>query len=156
MVSQKLMLLAVKAARQGVRQGQGPFGAVIVKKGKVLAVAHNTVVSSKDSTCHAEVNAIRATCKKLKTFDLSGCEIYSTCEPCPMCFSSIYWAKIKKIIYGAGIADAASVGFKELTVSNAQLNRLGRAGMKIKKGLLRKECVGLMREWAANPKRVIY
>lgn len=156
MSERRFMEIALRKAYAGVAEGQGPFGAAIVKKGKVLAVAHNAVVSENDSTCHAEVNAIRAACKKLKTFDLSGCEIYSTCEPCPMCFSSIYWAKIRTIIYGASIADAKRVGFKELDISNASLNRLGKAKMKITRGFMKGECAEMMRAWANRPGKVIY
>ena len=115
------MELAIAKTREGIRHGQTPFGACIVKKGRVIACSHNEVWKNTDITAHAEVAAIRVACRKLGTIDLSGCTIYSTCEPCPMCFSAIHWAGIGKIVYGAGIADAAECGFGELEISNAAM-----------------------------------
>ena len=94
-------------------QGGGPFGAVIVKDGKVVSAAGNTVTPDNDPTAHAEVNAIRNACKELKTFDLSGCVLYTSCEPCPMCLSASYWARIGRIYYAAGRDDAAKAGFSD-------------------------------------------
>ena len=94
-------------------QGGGPFGAVIVKDGKVVSAAGNTVTPDNDPTAHAEVNAIRNACKELKTFDLSGCVLYTSCEPCPMCLSASYWARIEKIFFAAGRDDAAKAGFSD-------------------------------------------
>lgn len=91
----------------------GPFGAVITKDGKVVARANNTVTTSKDPSAHAEINAIRLACQKLDTHDLSGCEIYASCEPCPMCLSAIYWARIDKIYYAADRFDAKDIGFDD-------------------------------------------
>ncbi len=105
---------ARKEAIKGVKKGQGgPFGAIIVKNDKIIARAHNTVVSGTDPTAHAEINVIRKASKKLKTFNLSDCELYSSCEPCPMCFSAIYWARIKKVYYVATRNDAAKAGFDD-------------------------------------------
>ena len=94
----KFMRLAIAKAREGIKKGQAPFGACIVKNGKVIACSHNIVWESLDITAHAEINAIRTTCKKLKSVDLSGCTIYSTCEPCPMCFSACHWGRISRIV----------------------------------------------------------
>ena len=91
----------------------GPFGAVIVKDGEIVAEAFNRVTSSNDPTAHAEVTAIREACKKLNTFDLSGCELYTSCEPCPMCLAAIYWARIKKIYYANTKEDAADIDFDD-------------------------------------------
>ncbi|MCK8060938.1 MULTISPECIES: nucleoside deaminase [unclassified Fusibacter] len=96
----------------GVRDG-GPFGAVIVKDGEIIARGHNEVVSSHDPTAHAEIVVIRIASEKLGRFDLSDCELYTTCEPCPMCYSAIHWAKIKKFYYGATREDAAEIGFDD-------------------------------------------
>ena len=145
---EKFMRLAIAKTREGIKQGQTPFGACIVKGGKVVACAHNAVWKTIDITAHAEVGAIRAACRKLGTIGLSGCTIYSTCEPCPMCFSAIHWAKIGKIVYGAGIADAKECGFGELEISNAAMKRLGKSNVKITKGVLRKECRALFAEFA--------
>ncbi len=142
------MRLAIAAARQGIRGGQAPFGACIVKKGRVVACAHNNVWKDTDITAHAEVAAIRLACRKLGKIDLSGCEIYSTCEPCPMCFSAIHWAGIGRIIYGAGIADAKKCGFSELGIPTAKMKRLGRSRVRLEGGLLRGECRALFAEFA--------
>ncbi len=105
---------ALKEAYLGVQKNHGgPFGAVIVKDGKVVARAHNTVLRDSDPTCHAEMNAIRKASAKLKTFDLDGCEVYTTGRPCPMCASAIQWAKIDKVYYGCDYSDAKEIGFDE-------------------------------------------
>src|SRR5574341_2622213 len=119
------MQLAIKTAREGMAGGQTPFGSCIVRGGRVVACEHNGVWGQTDSTAHAEVQAIRAACRALKTVDLSGCDIYSTCEPCPMCFGAIHWAKLSTIVFGANVADAKALGFSELTISNQQMKDLG-------------------------------
>lgn len=113
MREKRFMLQAIKASLTNVDKGGGPFGAVIVKDGEVVAVGTNRVTCNNDPTAHAEVSAIRKACKKLKTFDLSGCEIYTSCEPCPMCLGAIYWARIDKIYYGNTKEDAANIGFDD-------------------------------------------
>lgn len=121
----KYLQMAIKLAEESVSSGKGgPFGAVIVKDGKVLAKANNTVTPSNDPTAHAEVNAIRKACKKLKDFELEGCTIYSSAEPCPMCLGAIYWARPKALYYAADREVAATAGFddsfiyKEILLSN--------------------------------------
>jgi len=105
---------AVQEAFLGLRKGHGgPFGAVIVRNNRLIARAHNQVLSLKDPTAHAEVQAIRLACRKLGRFDLSDCEIYSTCEPCPMCFAAIHWAKMKRLYYGCTRQDAEKIGFSD-------------------------------------------
>lgn len=91
----------------------GPFGAVVVKDGKIISVASNTVLGDNDPTAHAEVNAIRKACKKLGTYDLTGCELYATGYPCPMCLSAIIWANIKKVYYCNGVKQAENIGFRD-------------------------------------------
>ena len=132
-MNMEFMKKAVKKAKEGTNKGQTPFGACIVKKGKVIACAHDTVWKDKDPTAHAEVNAIRKACKRLRTIDLAGCTIYSTTEPCPMCFSAIHWAKIDKIVYGATISDAKKAGFNELTISNKKMKQLSKSKVKIQR-----------------------
>ena len=108
------MRMAIELAENNVTREQGgPFGAVIVKDGMVLARSANKVVPNNDPTAHAEILAIRLACQELNTFDLSGCEIYTSCEPCPMCLGAIYWARIDKIHYANTKADAAAVGFDD-------------------------------------------
>ena len=107
------MRQAIELAVENVNNGGGPFGAVIVKDGEVVATGVNRVVPNNDPTAHAEVSAIRAACTKLGTFDLCGCVIYTSCEPCPMCLGAIYWAHLDKIYYGATQFDAAAVDFDD-------------------------------------------
>jgi guanine deaminase len=108
------MELAIKEAMKGMRHNHGgPFGAVIVRQGEVIAAAHNEVLKSSDPTAHAEVLAIRRASKKLGKFDLSDCDLYSTCEPCPMCFAAIHWAKMTTLYFGCSRQDAAAIGFDD-------------------------------------------
>ena len=110
----KFMKLAIEEAKEGISNGHGgPFGAVIVKDGNVIASGHNHVVINNDPTCHGEINAIRKACQKLGTFDLSGCEIYTTHYPCPMCACAIKWANIKTVYYGCTIEDTEKIGFRD-------------------------------------------
>lgn len=112
-VHEKFMRLAIKVSEENVRHGGGPFGAVIVRNGEVVATGANRVTADNDPTAHAEISAIRAACKKLGTFDLSGCTIYTSCEPCPMCFGAIYWSHIDSMFYGNDKHDAADIGFDD-------------------------------------------
>jgi len=108
------MKQAVFQAFEGMRKNEGgPFGAVIVRNGEIIAQAHNEVLKTNDPTAHAEITAIRKASTLLSRFDLSDCEIYSTCEPCPMCFAAIHWAKMKKLTFGATREDAAKIGFDD-------------------------------------------
>ncbi|MBU0461821.1 MAG: nucleoside deaminase [Nanoarchaeota archaeon] len=145
----RFMQLAIDEARKGIKEGQSPFGACIVKGSKVIVCAHNTVWKDTDSTEHAEINAIKRACRKLKTIKLKGCTIYSTTEPCPMCFTAIHWTGLKRIVFGATIADSARFGFGELSVSDKLLasHQDPKHRIKIKDKFLRKECVELFKEW---------
>ncbi len=109
----KFMREAISLSLESVNLGGGPFGAVIVKDGKRIAGSANSVTRDVDPTAHAEVNVIRKACKVLDTFDLSGCEIYTSCEPCPMCLAAIYWARIDVIYYGNTKEDARKIGFDD-------------------------------------------
>lgn len=113
MKNEKFMRQAIKLAVENVKNGGGPFGAVVVRNDEVIATGVNRVTPNNDPTAHAEVNAIRAACTKLGTFDLTGCVIYSSCEPCPMCLGAIYWAHIDKIYFGANQHDAAAINFDD-------------------------------------------
>ena len=104
---------AIRLANESVKRGGGPFGAVIVKDGEIVAKSANSVTIDNDPTAHAEVNTIRKACRRLGTFDLSGCTIYTSCEPCPMCLGAIYWAHIDRILYGNTRKDAASIDFDD-------------------------------------------
>jgi len=106
--------MAIRLSEYNIEKGLGgPFGAVVVKAGEVIAESANKVVPENDPTAHAEVSAIRLACKALNTYDLSGCVIYTSCEPCPMCLGAIYWARIDKIYYANTKADAAAIGFDD-------------------------------------------
>ncbi|MBN1252601.1 MAG: nucleoside deaminase [Bacteroidales bacterium] len=109
----EFMAEAIRLSKENVENGGGPFGAVIVKDGKIIAKASNSVTKINDPTAHAEINAIREASKVLNSFDLSGCEIYTSCEPCPMCFGAIYWAHLDKIYYGNTKSDAKNIGFDD-------------------------------------------
>ena len=109
----KFMGEAIRLANESVRHGGGPFGAVIVKDGKMIAGSSNSVTLDNDPTAHAEVNTIREACRKLGTFDLTGCRIYTSCEPCPMCLGAIYWAHIERIYYGNTRKDARDIDFAD-------------------------------------------
>lgn len=114
MYDARFMELSIAEAKVGIENGHGgPFGAVIVKNGKLIASGHNHVLKNNDSTCHGEIDAIRKAEQKLGTYDLSGCELYTTGEPCPMCLAAILWANIDKVYYGCTIEDNAKIGFRD-------------------------------------------
>lgn len=111
--NQEFMELAARLSEDNIEKGGGPFGAVIVRDGKVIATGANSVTLTNDPTAHAEVNAIRAACSKLAEFRLTGCVVYSSCEPCPMCLSALYWAGVKKIFFGNTKEDAEAIDFSD-------------------------------------------
>lgn len=153
MTDEQFMRMAIDKTREGLRNGQMPFGAVIVKAGEVIACEHNVVWLTTDITAHAEVTAIRKACGVLNTIDLTGCVIYSTTEPCPMCFSACHWAKIARIVYGAAIDDARAAGFSELPISNLEMKRQGGSRIEIVPHFLREEAVELFRMYMAQAGR---
>jgi guanine deaminase len=113
MTEKELMLRAIALSEESVAHGGGPFGAVIARGGTLVAEASNSVTTDHDPTAHAEVNAIRKACRQLGTFDLTGCDIYCSCEPCPMCFGAIYWAHLDRIFYANTRKEAADAGFDD-------------------------------------------
>ena len=141
------MVLAIQEARTGIAAGQSPFGAVIVRDGKVVGAGHNEVWKRTDITAHAEVVAIQRACAAISSIDLSGCVIYTTTEPCPMCASAIHWARIERCCCGATIADAARAGFNELHLSAQDVYRKGRSPVQLTAGILREQCAALFGEW---------
>lgn len=113
-MDKSFMKRAVQIARKGMNNNEGgPFGCVIVKDGKIIAEGNNRVIANNDPTAHAEIVAIRKACKKLGAFELTGCEIYTSCEPCPMCLGAIYWARPDKVYFAATRKDAAEAGFDD-------------------------------------------
>jgi guanine deaminase len=153
----KWMERALRSARAGIRKSEGgPFGAAIVRGDQLIAVGHNTVLKERDATCHAEINAIRIASRKLKRFVLSDCVIYSTTEPCPMCFSAIHWARIKKVVFGTSFEDVAKRGFNELYIPSRKMKREGRSPVRIKSGFMHKECSELLEDWDRLESKQIY
>lgn len=142
------MRRAIEEARLNLERNEGgPFGACIVRDGSIVAVAHNTVLARRDATCHAEINAIRAASAALGSHDLSGCVIYSTTEPCPMCFSAIHWARISHVVYGTRIGDVAALGFNELSIPNEVMKREGGSPVGLHGDFMREECLDLLADW---------
>lgn len=140
------MKMAVEEARQGIRQGHGgPFGTVIVKDGKVIGQGHNEVLRNSDPTCHGEIMAIHDACRKLGTHDLSGCELYTTGEPCHMCLCACMWANIDKIYYGCTIEDNGMIGFRDDKFDRIFGGRDQLAGYMIP--VDREDCLELFREF---------
>ena len=150
------MHMALREAARGMRGGQGgPFGACIVRDGLIVAVGPNRVLTTGDPTQHAEVVTIGRAAKKLGTHILKGCTIYSTTEPCPMCFSAIHWAQIDRIVFGTGIADVKRLGFNELCISNTTLKRLGRSPVILDQAS-QNECTELLQAWARMETKTTY
>jgi len=156
MEHEEYMQLAIEKAQEGIKKGQTPFGAILVRNDEVIVRAHNAVWSKNDITAHAEIEAIRKACRRLETIDLSDTIIYSTCEPCPMCFSAIHWARIPTIVSGARIEDAERAGFNELNISNQQLKSLGDLSVEVIPDVLRDECYELFLRWKEKPDVQVY
>jgi len=150
------MLKAIKTAEENFLSGKGgPFGAVVVRDGEIIAMAGNCVTSTNDPTAHAEVVAIREACKKLATFDLSGCEIFASCEPCPMCLGAIMWARIDKLYYAADRNDASRAGFDdELFYTELALPNNQR--MLYPTQILRKEANEVFDKWIDTIEKIPY
>jgi guanine deaminase len=150
------MRMAIALSEQNVAQGLGgPFGAVIVKDSKVVAASANTVVPSNDPTAHAEVSAIRLACQELNTFNLEGCVIYTSCEPCPMCLGAIYWARIEKIYYANNKSDAAAIGFDDQFIYE-ELDRPKEQRKLPVVEMLRDEALGAFKAWETSVAKTHY
>ena len=155
MTNKELMRRAIELSKMSVQNGGGPFGAVIACNGTIVAEGSNCVTLDCDPTAHAEVSTIRKACKALKTFDLSGCEIYTSCEPCPMCFGAIYWAHLDKIYMGNDRKDAAKIGFdddfiyQEIALSPEQREKPSEI-------LLRDEALEAFRMWEEKEDKTEY
>ncbi|MDY3979666.1 MAG: nucleoside deaminase [Tidjanibacter sp.] len=155
MSENKFMQLAIELSAQSVAKGGGPFGAVIVRDGEVIATGSNSVTLLNDPTAHAEVSAIRAACTSLGTFNLSGCDIYSSCEPCPMCLSAIYWAGIGRIYYANTRADAAKIGFDDAFIYD-QIPLAPASRTIPSLPLMRAEALPVFQMWQDKPDKVEY
>jgi len=155
MNKEEFMRKAIALSIENVAKGGGPFGAVIVKDGEIIATGVNRVTSSCDPTAHAEISAIRAAGKVLGTFNLSGCEIYTSCEPCPMCFGAIYWARLDKMYYANTKTDAKDIGFDDSFIYDEL--ELKPADRKLQsEPLLREEALKAFKEWTKNTDKIEY
>lgn len=141
------MLQAIAQAQAAIAAGQTPFGAVIVRGDSPIAAAHNQVWLATDPTAHAEVIAIRRAAAALRSIDLSGCEMFTTCEPCPMCAAAIHWARLDAVHYGASIADAEIAGFNELSLQIESLYAIGCSPVRTIRAEPAAECRALFDQW---------
>ena len=150
------MARAIQLSLENVRSGRGgPFGAVVVKDGNVVAEGVNQVTATNDPTAHAEVLAIRLACQKLRSFELRGCDIYASCEPCPMCLGAIYWARMSKVYFGNLAEDAAKIGFDDSAIYGELTQpHLEREIPMIQ--MMREEALAAFRAWEENPGKIPY
>ena len=149
------MRKAIALSIKNIENGGGPFGAVIVKDGKIIATGVNRVTVSNDPTAHAEVSAIRKASGKLGTFDLKGCEIYTSCEPCPMCLGAIYWAHLDKIYYGNSKSDASDIGFDDSFIYKEL--KLSYTKRKVKAiQILSNEAISAFKLWDSKSDKIEY
>ena len=146
---------AIRLASANVENGGGPFGAVIARGGEIIATGVNRVTANCDPTAHAEVSAIRAAAQKLGTFYLSGCEIYSSCEPCPMCLGAIYWARLDRLFYGNTKADAARIGFDDAFIYKELALPLSERTLRAEQ-LLGKEAIATFEAWEQKTDKTPY
>jgi len=149
------MLEAINLSSKNIDEGGGPFGAIIVKENKVIARGVNRVTMNNDPTSHAEVNAIRDAAKVLNTFDLSGCDIYTSCEPCPMCLGAIYWAHINHIFYGNSKIDAKNIGFDDAFIYDEIMLPIEKRKLSTKQ-LLREEAQIVFQKWTNKEDKIEY
>lgn len=151
----EFMKMAIRLSEENIDTGGGPFGAVIVRDGEVIATGTNRVVPNSDPTAHAEVMAIRSACKKLGTFQLTNCTVYSSCEPCPMCLSALYWAGVKRICYGNTKDDAKAIHFDDSFIYD-QLD-LNYADRSIQcDHFMRSRAIRAFRKWAEKEDKIEY
>ncbi|MBR0683321.1 nucleoside deaminase [Roseomonas eburnea] len=149
------MRRAIALSCQGVEEGGGPFGAVVVKDGRILGEGRNAVVPARDPTAHAEIVAIRAACTALGTHDLTGAVIYTSCEPCPMCLGAVWWARIREIVYANDRADAAAIGFDDAAIYEEVAAPVAARRLPLRR-LLAAEAMAAFRAWEAKPDKVPY
>jgi tRNA(Arg) A34 adenosine deaminase TadA len=142
----EFMRRAIALALENVRCGGGPFAAVIVRDGKILAEGANRVTQTNDPTAHAEIVAIREACRVLKDFQLAGCDLYTTCEPCPMCLGAIYWARPARVFYASTAADAAAAGFDDAFIYE-ELKKAATHRRFPMSQLLREEALAVFAAW---------
>ena len=151
------MEMAIGEAYRGLRRGAGgPFGAVIVRRGEVIAKGHNEVLKTSNPTRHAEMCAISRAVKKRRTPHFKGVTIYSTTEPCVMCFAAINWAQMDRIVFGTTVSDVKRLGFNELAISNRRLKSLGGGRVELVPGFMKDACRKLLDDWSMLPYKQTY
>lgn len=155
MTKDELMRRAIELSIRNVENGGGPFGAVIARDGEIIAEGVNRVTASHDPTAHAEVSAIRAACAKLGTFDLSGCEIYTSCEPCPMCLGAIYWAHLDRMYYGNDKRDAAGIGFDDSFIYDEMALSVTERRLSSER-MLDREAIKAFEAWTEKEDKIRY
>ncbi len=149
------MELAARLSYENIDNGGGPFGAVVVRDGKIIATGVNRVTANNDPTAHAEVSAIREACKNLKTFQLKGCTVYSSCEPCPMCLSALYWAGVEKLYFGNTKEDAAAIDFSDKFIYDELALPLEKRHLPTFK-VDNRETIRAFEKWASDPNKIKY
>ncbi|HEY5481775.1 MAG TPA: nucleoside deaminase [Verrucomicrobiae bacterium] len=155
-MKEKFMREAIRLSIQMMRRGQGgPFGAVVVRNGKVVGRGSNQVTSANDPTAHAEIVAIREACKRLKTFQLDDCDLYTSCEPCPMCLSAIYWARLANVFYANTRKDAAKINFDDDFIYREVALPIRKRTLKMKQ-VLHDEALAAFTEWQQKTDKVLY
>ncbi|HEY5043358.1 MAG TPA: nucleoside deaminase [Verrucomicrobiae bacterium] len=155
-MKEQFMRAAIRLSRSKMRSNcGGPFGAVVVRQGQIIACGWNQVTSANDPTAHAEIMAIRAACGRLKTFRLAGCELYTSCEPCPMCLAAIYWARFKKVYYGTMRRDAAKIDFDDDWIYREVAKPVSKRSLPMKQ-LLRPDALKVFEEWQAKTDKISY
>lgn len=155
MKNEEFMQMAIDLSIENVANGGGPFGAVIVKEGKVIATGTNRVTANNDPTAHAEVSAIRAACQKLNDFQLKGSIIYTSCEPCPMCLAAIYWAGISEIYYGNTAQDAEAINFSDKFIYDEIARPIESRSIPTRM-LMREQALRAFRNWEEKSDKVEY
>jgi len=154
--AEKYMRHAIELGRKGMQAGDGgPFGTVIVKNGEIIGEGWNRVIATNDPTAHGEIMAIRDACKRTNSFILSGCDLYTSGEPCPMCLGAIYWARIDRIFYGFGVRDAAEIGFDDRFIYEQLAKPLEQRQIP-EIQVLDSEALEVLKVYAADPNRVKY
>tara|TARA_B100001540_G_C15620587_1_gene557429 strand:- start:193 stop:666 length:474 start_codon:yes stop_codon:yes gene_type:complete len=154
-INNKYMLRAIELSLKSVNSDGGPFGCVIVKNNSIIAEGSNQVTKNNDPTAHAEIVTIRNACKKLNSFDLKGTQIYTSCEPCPMCLSAIYWAHIDKIYYGNTRIDAAKIGFNDNFIYEELILEIKNRKIPLEQ-INQKEAKIAFKEWELKPDKIEY
>ncbi len=155
-VHERFMRLAIEQARRGMSQNEGgPFGAVVVRRGEIIALGNNRVIGTNDPTAHAEIVAIREACKRLNSFQLEGCVLYTSCEPCPMCLGAIYWARPERVFFACTREDAADIDFDDAFIYREMAAPVHKRRIEMQQ-LLRAEALEVFDLWKNKPDKTLY